>query len=112
MKKNVLLYLFALFVWLVPAAAFSGVQLGLEVNPRPVKPGERMNVALTVTNDGASPTGQITLELVYPSNLIRLSPVYVTTGGGSNTLAGMNNSFFDPGEVMAWTLGSLKPGGG
>ena len=81
MKKNALMLLFVVFVWLVPAVAFSGVQLGMEVNPKPVKPGERMNVALTVTNDGASPTGVVTLEMVYPEHLNDLSPSYVTTGG-------------------------------
>jgi hypothetical protein len=111
MKKNVLLYLFAVFVWLVPAAAFSGVQLGMEVNPKPVKPGERMNVALTVTNDGTTPTGVVTLELVYPLHLVRLDPVYVTTGGESNTLTGCGY-YCDPNDVLSWNLGSLKSGGG
>jgi hypothetical protein len=83
--------------------------LAMSFDPRPVDPGEQINVALMVTNSVGSSLSNVELILRYPGWLNRLDPEDVTVGGGSNTLTGCG-SYCETNELMRWNLNALPPG--
>ncbi|MFP4307622.1 MAG: hypothetical protein ACLFQQ_10425, partial [Desulfococcaceae bacterium] len=88
--------------------------LGIQINPNPVKPNWGMRTHLTVSNPRNTLLSNVELILRYPNWLNRLSNRYVSTGGESNTLTGgcISDGVCEANEFMRWNLGSLRPGGG
>ncbi|MFP4420609.1 MAG: hypothetical protein ACLFRG_08695, partial [Desulfococcaceae bacterium] len=89
--------------------------LGIAINPNPVRPNYGIATEMTVTNPGSTLISNVELILRFPGWLDDLDPLYITTGGESNTLTGDNavgGWDLDSYELMRWNLGSLRPGGG
>ncbi len=113
MKSKVVHPLLLLLFCLMPTIALSDVQLALVVNPDPVRPGEQLNVELTVTNPDSSQMTNVELILHYPEHLDSLfPPYYITTGGATNTVVCSSGSYCNTGALVTWRLGDLPPGGG
>ncbi len=85
--------------------------VAMSLQPNPVRPGEKMNVELTVTNPGSSVLSNVEILLRYPDHLNVLPLSYVTTGGSANTVDSYDNNC-TPMEIVTWSLGNLPPGGG
>ncbi|MFP4349582.1 MAG: hypothetical protein ACLFQY_14930, partial [Desulfococcaceae bacterium] len=112
MKRNAVVSVFLLlFICAIPSVSYSAVKLGMEVNPNPVRPGEIVNVAIILVNDGTTDTGQITLELLYPAGLSDLDDTLITTGGSSNTVD-CPGPWCDSGELVTWNIGNISSRGG
>ena len=114
MKTKVAFFLVIALTFFLQTAAFSSVRIGMEMNPNPVQPGQALNIILTVANeDAAAGTGELTLALVYPSNMNTVYTSEITTGGASNRVTTLSGkSYCISGDQLLWTLGSLPPGGG
>ncbi len=112
MKFKVTHPLLLLLFCLMPTVALSNVQLALEVNPDPVRPGEQLDVELTVTNPTSSLMENVKLILRYPEYLNDLSKSYITTGGSANTVTCGAPTYCATRNLVTWNLGNLPPGGG
>jgi uncharacterized repeat protein (TIGR01451 family) len=96
----------AISLFFLPSAGKAAIHLSVEANPNPVKPNETIYVAITIGNSGDSPSGAITLDMLYPEFLNTLSSALISDGG---TCPGGSCT---SGEFIAWDLGSLSAGGG
>ena len=74
----------------------------MEVNPKPVQPGELLDAQISINNPGTLPTGNLSLRLQWPEGLAYYP---LATEGGSYP-----GSFIDPGEHLRWNLSPLGPG--
>lgn len=86
------------------AMAVSGIatevlELEIEVNPDPVKPGQNQDTQITVGNTGAGATGVLSLRLLWPEEL---ATTPLASGGGD-----CPGSFCEAGEYLSWELGLL-----
>ncbi|MFP4350057.1 MAG: hypothetical protein ACLFQY_17320, partial [Desulfococcaceae bacterium] len=84
--------------------------LAMDVNPVPVRPGEQLDIDLTVTNSGSTFLSNVELILRYPEHLTDLDDTMITTGGSSNTV-GCPGPWCDTRELVVWSLGGLPSGG-
>lgn len=89
------------------AAALSRVaavsrSLSLALAPNPIDAGQLVNGQFTITNSSGSPTGALTLRLLWPDELNAENPT--TTGGGACP------GTCDEGDYLSWSLGVLGPG--
>jgi len=78
------------------------LELALEANPDRVEPNQMMDTQLTVSNTTDSATGNLTLRVLWPEELIS-TPVIA---GGGTCPGGSCNT----GEYLVWDLGVLGPG--
>ena len=76
------------------------LELSLEVNPDPVDPNQVLGSQITVSNPQGSPTGMLSLRVLWPEEL-NTSP-YVTGGGKCTPNC-------TPGGYLIWDLGVLGP---
>jgi len=92
-------------------SAYAQLTLNVTANPNPVRPGETVDVEVTVTNSGASPRSNLTLEVVIPSGVATYSEL-LNTGGGDCPSVISGSTSCSPTEVVTWTIGTLAPGAG
>lgn len=91
---------------LFASAAQATLRLAVTAAPDPVLPGELMQVTVTIAQESASPSGALTLQMLYPNHLFDLDDSLITDGGDCF------GSYCDSGETITWNLGNLPPGGG
>ena len=96
------LSLFAVCV--LSATGAWALNVAVEANPDPALPGERVNVEITVTNDGGSASGNVTMSMVYPAGLRFINDSLIDGDCPS--------SFCNPGDTVVFTVGSIPGGGG
>jgi len=96
--------LIAFFLLLCGVQPLQALQLGAELAPDPVAPGELFDLQITVANDEAGTSGTLTLVLTYPDNL---NSTPIIAGGGT---CSVGTSGCSPGEPLVWNLGALAPG--
>ncbi|WP_434063949.1 thrombospondin type 3 repeat-containing protein [Roseateles violae] len=90
----------------VVAAQAPALQLGIQLNPDRVRPGEAIIALITVTNDSAAPLANLSLQARMPAAGVNtINQAYLS--GGAN--CGGNCS---PNELVNWTIGLLAPGAG
>jgi acyl dehydratase len=80
--------------------------LGLEMNPDPVRPGQRLRGELTVTNPSGGTLFGVVLQARFPDGVNNLNQSFLTGGG---TCSG---SVCSSGDLVTWNLGTLPPGAG
>lgn len=85
------------------------LELAVEVNPDPVRPGETLDVEITVANTGLFPIFDVEVETRVPDSILGVTQS-VSSGGGLCTVSGNLNTTCSPGERLAWSLGSLAAG--
>lgn len=88
-------------------ATLPPLNLAIEINPDPVRPGETLDVAITVTNTGGSTLISSSVALVLPSNLEPYPNALNTTNGRCAAPAVHN---CNPGDTVTFNLASLAPG--
>jgi len=91
-------------------AATPPLVLGVEMNPDPVRPGERGTAQLTVSNRSGAPLTGVVLQARVPFGLDSFNAAYLTTGG--TCIVAFNNSACDATELMNWSLGTIPAGSG
>jgi hypothetical protein len=84
----------------LPAAA--ELRIATSINPGQARPGEIVDVEITVTNTDAVARTGVTVSIVYPAGLNAVAPANF---GGS-----CPPSFCEPGETITWSLGTLQAG--
>ena len=90
-----------------PTNTLPPLNLSIEVNPDPVRPGETLEVTFIVSNTGGSQLNGVELEVVLPVNIEPFSD-NLTAGGGR---CGLNQSNqCQPGGTLTWNLFSLSAG--
>jgi uncharacterized repeat protein (TIGR01451 family) len=85
----------------VSRVADESLDLSMDVDPNPVLGNQILNVDVTVGNPTGSPTGILTLRVLWPEELNSIpntSPAVSCPGGSCN-----------PGEYLTWDLGVLGP---
>lgn len=93
-----------------PTATLPPLNLAVEVNPDPVRPGETVEVSVTVTNTGGSVIGPVMLETVLPMSIDSFNDTLASGTGrcGVNQINTCN-----PGSTLTWHfIGNLAPGEG
>ena len=80
--------------------------LGMEVNPDPVRPGQRLRSELTVSNQSGAALFGVVLQARFPDGMSNLTQGLLTGGG---TCSG---SVCSSGDLVTWNLGTLAPGAG
>jgi len=106
LKQRFFTFVMGVFLFGLATQAMAALTVSVSVNPDPIRPGETAHVELTVTNTGASPESNLTLETVMPDEVDNfLSPAFIT---GEVTCSG----FCDSGEAVTWNIGTLAAGEG
>jgi len=90
-------------------ALAQGLEIAVEVNPDPVRPGQTLLVEYTVSNTNPLGLVGVVLESEVPAGVNGFSQS-LTTGGGSCTGSGNFNTVCSPGETVTWDLGDLAAG--
>lgn len=87
----------------------SALNLFVEANPDPVRPGEGLRAEFTVTNrTGEALTGAV-LQVRYPTDGVSTTNERFLTGGGTCEFTESGTNCF-PYELVTWNLGTLTPG--
>jgi len=87
----------------VSRVAAGALALALETNPDPAAPNQLTDSQITVSNPTDSPTGTLTLRVLWPQEL-QTTPVINEGGDCPGTGCG-------PGEYLTWDLAPLQPAG-
>ncbi len=99
--------------WLGASTATAALNVAVEASPDPVRPGEVVDVRITVSNDGGVAETDVVLESPVPADI---NTTVFFTGllslGGDCPATVSNNSRCDLGEVATWNLGTIPAGGG
>lgn len=91
-----------------PTATLPPLNLQIEVNPDPARPGETLEVSFTVTNTGGSAINGLSLQTVLPNRIQSFSDSL--TGIGRCGIQQINTC--DPGSTLTFTLFTIAPGQG
>ena len=86
--------------------------LGMSMVPQIVKPGEGMNIELTVTNPTSQPMSDVQVIFRYPRYLNSLYESYFMVGGSGNTIVCPGYDRCDTNEIGYWNLNTIPPGKG
>lgn len=81
----------------------------VELSPDPDTVGERMDVAVTISNPGADPVTEIAAKLRLPQGIGGFSTVELSNSGFS-MVPDCGNNFCDGGETVRWRNLSLEGG--
>ncbi|MBW2446558.1 MAG: DUF11 domain-containing protein [Deltaproteobacteria bacterium] len=87
----------------------SPLELALEVNPDPVRPGESVLVELSVANSDAFAIFDVVVETRVPE-LVGAFNQSFASGGADCTVSGNLNTTCSVGERIRWELGALAAG--
>lgn len=90
-----------------PTNTLPPLNLAIEVNPDPARPGETMEVSVTVTNAGGSQLGGVTVTSPLPLNI---EPFLDNLIAGSGRCGIQQINTCQPGGTVTWTLSTLTPG--
>lgn len=90
-----------------PTNTLPPLNLTIEVNPDPVRPGETLEVTYTVSNTGGSQLNGVTLEATLPDNI---EPFSDTLTGGDGRCGLNQSNQCQPGGTVTWNLFSLSAG--
>jgi uncharacterized repeat protein (TIGR01451 family) len=85
------------------------LELVVVANPDPVRPGETLDLELTVTNTGAFARSDVLLRLEIPDDMVSLSENRITGNGIINC---PGNNFCEPQERGTFEIGTLAAGEG
>ena len=88
---------------LAAAGAHAALTLDAIMHHDPARPGEALQLDLTVANTDAFTRTGVMLEMVFPAGLNQLSESHFSGDCPSTTCTA--------GETVTWALGSLPPGG-
>ncbi len=99
-----------LFTILLVAPAQAALTLSLQANPNPVKPGEVVNIEITITNPDGFDRSGVALEMDYPVGLANLGHGLITNGGFCT--GGSLGGVCVAGELLNWNLGTIPAGTG
>ncbi len=91
----------------VTVAGTSPLAFAISATPDPVQHGHALTVSLSVTNNGASTVGNLSVEAVVPAEANTVVD-NTTTGGGLCGPFSFNNC--TPGTRIGWTIPSVSPG--
>jgi hypothetical protein len=75
-----LLFLFPAILVVRPVHSAESLELAAEFNPDPIEPSELLDAQLSVTNPTGSPTGELSLRVLWPEHIDTLP---IITDGGS-----------------------------
>ncbi|MEO8602099.1 MAG: hypothetical protein ABI629_05940 [bacterium] len=93
-----------------PTATLPPLNLAVEVNPDPLRPGETAEVSFIITNSGGSNLNSIELKSVLP---MAIQPFLDTLASGTGRCGVNQLNTCNPGDTMTWRfIGSLAPGEG
>jgi uncharacterized repeat protein (TIGR01451 family) len=81
----------------------------MALRPDPVGVGEQIDLELTLTNSSLVSVAGVTLVLRWPQETATFNRIQATSTPGGCTQIGNDNSC-QPGEVIAWTLGTITAG--
>src|SRR5687768_4018808 len=101
------LRLLSVCVLLAAAQASAQVVVAIEANPGIAKPGEQLEIRITVSNQGAGAVAGVSLNLVLPAGLDPFL-TSVPTPAFSGCFQVVNNSLCEPGETISWNLGTIN----
>jgi len=93
-----------------PTPTLPPLNVAIEVNPDPIRPGEIIDATFTITNSGGSSIQGLTMQAVLPMAIDPFLDAFATAGGrcGINQVNTCN-----PGDTISWNfLGGLDPGTG
>lgn len=85
------------------------MHLTLELNPDPVRPGERFNLTVTMSNPSTVTSLSSAITLRLPEGIEPFSEGLLT--GLSNCDRGSNAALCEPGEQIFWAFGTIPAGG-
>lgn len=94
-------------VTFTPTPTLPPLNLSVEVNPDPARPGETLNVSLVVTNTGGSQLTGVTLQVALPTRIQSFLD-NLSNGGGRCGIQQFNTC--NPGDTISWNLIVLSPG--
>lgn len=93
-----------------PTNTLPPLNLEIEVNPDPVRPGETVEVSFTITNTGGSTISPVSLHTDLPMNI---QPFLDNLASGTGRCNVNQINTCDPGSRLTWNfIGSLAPGAG
>lgn len=88
----------------------AALNLRIELNPNPARPGEVVLAQLTVGNDGAAAVTGVSLQATMPANI---NSINVSVAMPAATcIQGNTSGACDPTERVNWVLGTIPAGGG
>lgn len=91
-----------------PTATLPPLNLVLEINPDPARPGETIEASLIVSNTGGSSLGPISLELVLP---MAIDPFLDNLASGTGRCGPNQIQTCNPGATVTWPfIGNIAPG--
>lgn len=105
----------ALTMLFLSANSFAALNLAVEANPDPVAPGARLDVTITVSNDAATASGDVTVLFRYPDQLQSIDLNEINTGGADNSVSCVGDvspGACGKGEAVTFSLGRIPAGGG
>jgi Domain of unknown function DUF11 len=85
--------------------------LSMELNPDPARPGELVDVRLTVTNTGTTDLLAVEAEVFLPDGAARFGST-TTTGAAASCLGDQFTTTCDPRERLVFTVGTVPAGSG
>jgi len=98
---------------LLALSSAQALNVEIQMNPDPVRPGERLRAEITIGNDGNTTVSNVTLETTVPVGVLdgnSLLETQITGGAQCNTVGPTNTC--SVGEVIVWDLGALDAGEG
>ncbi len=105
--RSVKLASLGLALLLASGVASAALNLRIDTNPDPVRPGELMVAKVTLTNDGAQ-VNNLVLNVKVPAEVNAFAPALLFGGG----TCGVGTGNCDPNEQIIFNLVSLAPGAG
>ncbi len=89
----------------------TALSLAVAMNPDPVRPGERLRTALTVSNHSGADLFNVTLRVRVPAAAENFQE-HLLTGNGTCDVGSWNYICERGGELVTWVLGDLAAGEG
>jgi uncharacterized repeat protein (TIGR01451 family) len=108
--SGVRVHFLTVLLFAVSTNAEAAINVGLTVNPDPMRPGEWVRVKLNVTNDGVSAVDNLVLHTTLPELQSFATYTGFVSDGGRATCPGAN--ICEPGETLDWNVGTLAAGVG
>ena len=92
------------------SAAWANLEVRVEANPDPARPGETVNVSIHVTNTGSSALNNVLLDMVVPQEVDIFATALASSGASCSTLG--STATCQQEESVIWSLGTLAAGNG
>lgn len=96
-----------------PTATLPPLNLAIEVNPDPVRPGESVEVSFTLTNTGGTQFLSVSMSTVLPQNIEPFLNTFNASGQAPNCVPGGSPHTCQAGATLTWNfIGTLPAGEG